>query len=783
MKAKVILALIMFVMFPELASAYTITGKVIDSKKEPMTGAGVVLYRDSATIVESAMADVNGRFALSCNIKGNLRVVMSMIGMVSSSIQFESSGNNIDLGVITLSESPTMLGEVEVVAQNVVEKGCNYLVYPSAKEIKQSSTSLDLLESLQYKLPGLQVNSSLGRVSIENGTAIFQINGRKVDFSRIQSLNNDNILRIEYSNVSDIRYGTNVMGVINYITKPTSQGGSVLLNTLLAKGFINANASVTYNYGKSEWTLDYGNSWRDLNKVYNKGYESFIGRSEAIKRENIATPSALNQLKNNLSLGYTYMYNPVTMFAVTLGGSILDRQDESNSQIRQSFGQEISDYLSSAVDNEDKFTPNIDVYFRRQVNKTSKIELNAYGNISSSDMDKALDYKSNENLYSQYSVTDNSSWRAGAEALYTKLYSRMEMKYGVNYYHNYAENTYTLNDHAPQISKQDNDNLYLHGSLSGKISNVTYSLGVGGRYYRTDNGDVEMNTFKLNGKATINYKVSSKWSVNYLFMLDPSMPSLSSQSDVVQRLDDISYSMGNPNLKASTYFRNRVYVRYATPMVNASFWASHSRNIDPIYSRYSLISDVSSPYYNMFMSQSVNAKHDDLVNFELQAGYTGIKNMMIYGVAGWDRYTFSGFGDVEPFENFYANVTASYAIKNWKLSGRLEIKPRYSLTGNMLKTPERCNAIILQYKWSDFWFTAGVLNPFSKRGVLYKSKELSTVHPTRNDFYLNSTANMVTIGITYRVNFGKKFNKAKQGLKNDGIDSGVEKKSKMELNF
>ena len=783
MKAKVILSLIMFALFPEIVSAYNIIGKVYNPQKEPMTGASVVLYKDTATIVGSAIVDTAGKFTLVSDVKGNVRVSVSMVGSITSNIQFEASGSNVDLGTVVLVESPAMLGEVEVVAQNVVEKGCNYMVYPTAKEIKQSSTSLDLLESLQYKLPGLQVNSSLGRVTIENGAAIFQINGRQVDFSRIQSLNNDNILRIEYSNVSDIRYGTNVMGVINYITKPTSQGGSILLNALLADGFTNVNVGGTYNYGKSEWTIDFGNAWRDFNKVYSVGNEMFVGRSAAIVRESLPIPSSVGILKNNLAVGYTYMYNPATMFAVTLRGTTLDNDDETNNEIRQTFGQDIEEYRSLSVTNNDNFTPSVDLYFRRQLNKTSKIELNAYGSLSSGNMENTLEYNSTNKNYTQSGVMDNSSWRTGLEGLYTKVYNGFETKYGMNYYHNYAENLYVENGGETQVSKQDNDNLYLHGSISGRFKKLTYSLGVGGRYYRTDNGSLTQNTFKLNGKATVNYKINKNWSVNYLFMLDPSMPSLSSQSDVIQRIDDISYSMGNPNLKASTYLRNRVFVRYATPKVNFSFWAAHSRNLNPIFNRYSYVSEVSSPYYNMFMSQSVNAKHDNLINFETQLGLTAVKNLMVYAVAGWDGYTFSGFGEISPFENFYANVTASYSIKNWKLAGRYEIKPRYSLTGNTMKTPERCNVIMLQYKWRDFWFTAGVFNPFSKRGVLYKTKELSDVHPTNNEFYIKNTANMVTIGVTYRVNLGKKFNKAKQGLKNDGIDSGVESKQKMQLNF
>lgn len=764
---------IIAMLLPQLAFAYSIEGRIIDSEKHPIEGANIVLSKDSANVVSTTTSDVNGKFIFSSiNKTGELKISVSMIGMKTSYIQFESKGQNVNLGNIRFEESPNMLNEVEVVAQNVIEKGCNYIVFPTAKELKHSSTSMALLEQLQHKLPGLEVNSSLGRITIENGTAIFLINGRQVSYSRIQSLNNDNILRIEYSNVSDIQYGTSVMGVINFITKPTSNGGSIMATTTASIGNTNVNVGGTFNYGKSEWAVDYGNSWRNYKKIFDTGTECYIGQSTRIVREMLPTPSHLKYMTNNLSIGYTYMHNSATMFAATLEGSTLDRNQEINNLVNQTIDNNTIKYNSYTRNENNSFNPNLDLYFCRVLNKTSKIEMNAYGLMTSGEYNRKLNFDI-PFTYSQNSNTDNTSWRAGSEILYTKIYKHFQTKYGVNYYHNYVDNDYSENGGDLQKSEQNNDNLYIHGSISGKVRQMTYSAGIGGRYYRTHNGDIGKSVFKLNSKVTLNYKISSKWSLNYLFMLDPSMPTLSTQSDVIQRIDDISYKVGNPNINPSTYFRNRIYVRYASQKINASLWLAHSRNLDPIYSQYTYISDASSPYYNKFLTQSQNAKYDDLLNAEFQFGYTGIKNFMVSAIVGWDRYTFSGFGNVKPFENFYANINATYAIKNFKLSGRYEIKPRYSLQGNILSTPERWNVIAAQYQWNDFWFTAGIVNPFTKRGGLYRTKELSDVRPVNNNYYIKDCANMITIGLTYRFNWGNKFKKGKQGLKNESIDTGI----------
>ena len=423
MKQKILL--ILALTFSQMAFAYTITGKVVDIEKEPLIGASVVIYKDSTTIT-TGITDENGKFMLRTDLNCDLRIKVTMISMKPSNIQFEGNGKNLDLGMIILREDSHMLNEVLVVAQNVVEKGSNYILIPTSKELKQSGTSIELLENMQYKLPGLQVNSTLNRITIENGGAIFQINGRNVDYSRIQSLSNDNILRIEYSNVSDIRYGTSIMGVINFITKPTSKGGSVLVNAMgLFGGSVNSNIGATFNYGKSEWTIDYGNAWKDFDKVYNTGTEMFVGRETPIIRELLPMPSSYKNLTNALSLGYTYIYNPATMFAITLGGNTKDLEQGTNSLTRQNDGQNISEYSSLSIDDNNSFSPNIDLYFRHQLNKTSRIEINAYGSTFSSDYTRTLDYASPSNAYSLNSDNDNSSWKAGGEILYTKSYSRI----------------------------------------------------------------------------------------------------------------------------------------------------------------------------------------------------------------------------------------------------------------------------------------------------------------------------------------------------------------------
>ena len=49
----------------------------------------------------------------------------------------------------------------------------------------------------------------------------------------------------------------------------------------------------------------------------------------------------------------------------------------------------------------------------------------------------------------------------------------------------------------------------------------------------------------------------------------------------------------------------------------------------------------------------------------------------------------------------------------------------------------------------------------------------SSVHPEYSDYYLKNFANLVSIGVRYSLNFGKRLRKGNRSTSSYGIDSGV----------
>ncbi|MDD2960797.1 MAG: hypothetical protein PHR45_01790 [Muribaculaceae bacterium] len=180
-------------------------------------------------------------------------------------------------------------------------------------KIDRSASAIDLLSNLQGSMPGLKVNTALQSYTIEGQQPVMMINGKRVSSDRIKSLNNNNILRIEYQNTPDIRYSSEASaGVINFIVKPDLQGGSVFLNinAPLNSTTINTNFRATWNYKKSEWSI--GNYFATSN-MYKSHYdisEQYISPNKTITQTGEGNNGNYNGWSNPVNLGYTYMYDP-----------------------------------------------------------------------------------------------------------------------------------------------------------------------------------------------------------------------------------------------------------------------------------------------------------------------------------------------------------------------------------------------------------------------------------------------------------------------------------------
>lgn len=770
--------LAMFFLLQSVCSyAYVIKGTIVSETEKPIRKA-VVIGRNSANKVNIGIeTDEFGQFA-SANVNDST-LLIEITKENYTPVYMSVTGTTdefIDLGTVKLKPYSVELGEVTVTAQSVIQKPDRYIIIPSVGEITQSSNGLSLLNNLQYKMPGLVVNETLQSVKVDDKIPVFKINGKPSSLTQFLSLDPQDVLRIEYQDNPDVRYGNRQ--VINMLLKPREDGGSITsnLSSAVTTGFLNGNIGANYHSKKSEWDLNYRVNWRDYDKREISSKSEFIGRDETISRNRIGIPSDFNYLSNELLLGYTYLYNPKTIFMAQLGMGFEDQKFDDDSWNIQTDNDEFLSYKNLTHRKIDFKSPNIDLFFRKQIDKTQYLEANVYGRYSAGDYgrDYVNVYDDVMNNDTTISLTQNKSWRVGFEFMYSKAFKQFTTNFGVQNYFNSARNEQIENGILAK-DKINQNRLLAYGQILGRISKLRYSLSANVVFnHSNNNSSYIVNAVRLKTNLNMNYPLSRYVTLNYLLMYDPSMPSISQQSNMVQTIDDISVRQGNPDLKPSEYLRNRLYIRYAYKKFTGSLWAAHSRTFNPIYYEYSYISDVSSPYYDKFMSKPINGKHDDLINMELNLSIQNLFGFAtLWGKFGWDNYNIN-VSNASYDNKLYASINGTFKFGDWLISANYEIVPRYSLSGNVFTSADRWNTISVQYHYKNWYFSATGVNLFTKRGSTYECLTISDVHPERYTQNIRSNANMLLLGVNYRFDFGKQHKKANRILNNGGVERGVD---------
>lgn len=757
--------------------AYIIKGVVVDEKGNPIRKAVVIGRNTIQQVVVGVETDQQGAFTTAEVKDSILSVEISKDGYTMIKINVSgTSGEVVNLGLIKLQTRVLNLGEVVVTAQSVIQKIDRYIVIPSRKELDQAANGLSLLSDMQYKMPGLSVNESLQTIKVDNATPILKINGKPTALSNILTLNPHRILRIEYHENPDVRYENR--RVINIILNPRGDGGTFITNlsTGINASFLNSSIGGGYYQKKSEWEFSYSTNWRNYDQRELNSTSSFIGRKSPVLRTRDGIPSDFRYWGNTLSLGYTYRYNSNTIFAMKVGLGLENQKMDEDTWNTQLYMGSLSNYQNLLYKQLKYNSPNIDLFFRKEIDKTQYVEANIYGRYSNGDY-----HRRHMNLYqnpglndSVLSLTTDLSWRIGADLMYSKTFKRIVTTLGIQNFYNKTDNVQTENGIIGKSSLSQN-RLSIYGQLQGRIKQLNYSFNAIGIYNHANNHLYKTDAVRMKANIVANYSLSKQFTLNYLLMLEPTLPSVSQQSTLVQRIDEMTFRQGNPNLKTSSYVRNRLYIRYADKRFTASLWASHSRTQAPIYYDYSYIDNVSSPYYDMFMSRPINGVHNDQFNLELNVAAQELWGIAtIWGNIGWNHFCINVNEKSFVKKRLYAAINGAFVFGNWLINAKFQIQPNYQLRGNMYSTDERWNTIKVQYKHNDWHFSLTGVNMFTKRGGFYDNIVFSEVHPENYTLSIRDNANMIMLGVSRKFDFGKKRTNTKRSLNNDGIEKGVD---------
>ena len=742
-------------------SARTITGKVLsDSDSTAVVGATCRLMSGNQ-FVNGMVTDPDGKFEISTDSKSTLTLEISMVGFSTTEIVI-APGKNVNVGNVYLSEGVALEG-VEVTARSMVDVKGRTVVFPSASDVKASTTAISLFQKLP--LAGLETNPINRTLSVDGGTPVILINGIPSSMNDINTLKPDEIAKIEFSRITPARYADRGnSGLISITLKKRDDGGQVYLwgRSALNAIFVDGNMKASYHQGPSQFTLFYHPQWRDYKDVYDNTVQSYIGNDFRVElEEHDRNPFSYNY--HNLGIKYDYSPNVHTVFSATFNATPNFSKGSTDAVTVDSYlGKYHVDKHYKTTD----FAPSLDLFFKRDFNERNSLELQLVGTLSSTDYRRSNKYIFNDGSLSDY-VMDVDSRRHSliSEISYAHQFSeKTSLSVGYQNTVSRSTNTYLTSDYKPVLTENNN---YVYARLGQQVGKVYLSLSTGAKMYWIRN-DVNKRHFVRNiSTARFSWSISRKWSLSGAFQYSPTIPSLSALTDYPQQQSPYLISNGNPNLKVSQNFFYQLNPSYQYKKFTASLLMGYSRVGDQVVSDLTYLGD------RVFLSQSVNAKDSWGLGSRLSLKLSDIHGFGANVSLGLEHYETQGETWSHHLTTFSANFTIWWNKGPFTVSYWRTIPGKY-LNGNIVGQQEDGDVLSVEYKPNKHWTVeAGWWYLFDKKGSKYPSWGYNPVNPYYRERYIKNNGNMVVVSVSYSTDFGTIFRTTRRSLNNSDNGSSL----------
>lgn len=740
-------------------SARTISGVVYsDGDSTSVVGASCRLF-SGGNFIGGIATDGRGAFELDTDIKSKLRLEVSMTGFNTAEIMIDKSGD-VKVGDVYITEG-VALDEVTVTAGQMTESRGRTILFPSASDVKASSTAISLFQKLP--LAGLQANPVNRTLTVDGGTPVILINGVPSTIDDFNALPPKDIARIEFSRMTPARYAdSGKSGFINITLKERNDGGQIYAwgRSAVNTAFVDANIRASYHQGPSQFSLIYVPSWRNYQKVYDNTAESYIGDDFRVDIEN-HDRNPFNYTYHNVQLKYDFTRDVNTLFSATFS---VTPSESGRRAIARSHDTYFGDYDNYNRTKSKDMAPSLDLFFKRNFNGKNTLEAQVVGTLSSSDYRRTNSYRYVDGTADDY-VMDVDSRRRSliSEICYSHEFSgQTSLSAGYQNTLSRSTNTYLTSDYKPVLTENNN---YVYVRLGQQIGNVYLSAATGAKLFWIKN-DMNKRRFVRNlSSAQLSWNIGSHWNIRGAFSYSPSIPSLTSLTDYPQQQTPYLISNGNPDLKLPENFTYQFSATYRTGKFSVSYMSAIASTSN------SLVDDVTYIGDRMFLSQSVNGRYRHVYQNDLTMKLSEIHGFGANLYLSLMHYESAGQTWKHHLTSFDASMSLWWSKGPFTVSYWRKLPGKY-LNGHYVGKDENGDALSLEYAPDKHW-TIGVdwMYMFDKKGTRYPAWNYSAVNPSYRERYIKNNGNMIVLSATYSADFGSIFRSSRRSLNNS--DNGT----------
>lgn len=674
------------------------------------------------------------------------------------------------------------LGEVTVSGSRVINKVDRKLILPTATQVANSTNGYELLKHIS--LPGILVNTAENSVtSLLGGGVQLRINDITATTQDILSLLPDEVVRVEYIDKPGVRYDDpNLRAVINYVVKRRYTGyvGGVDVNQSFVTGMNNSNAYFKYNHKRSEFSVNYGFSYRGYDHVRQDQQTTYIYPDLSEHNVNyIGYETPFMYTTNDVQLGYSLCEPDKYNLNVRLTYGDQNVPYRGNNQLEQEAGRPDL-YLYNKISNLTQY-PSIDVYYSLNMKHDQKLEANVVGTYINDNYNYGLktylfDTSPGQSTtaapQSDYSYgTEGNKYSLIGEAIYSRTISKIALSAGAKYTFSRTNNVYTGYTNVNDVLKTND--IYAFAQVAGTLKPIDYVVGVGASRVSTRQGADGYNKVIFRPKLTLSANVAKNVTLSYTGSIAPHAPALSQLSDIRQQSSDLDVYSGNPDLQPYYEFSNMLQGNWNTKAFTFTLYGGYDYYHNPIMS--SITHDEQADGSYLFITRPNNQKGFSEIDAAGILNIHAIRDVLEITLYGqYKRFMSHGLDYLHHYNSFHGGGVVDLTLGKWNVYYMFVTAPK-DAWGESISCGERASNLSVQYSWKDFKFSLGYYLLGYAQGIVYTGDTNSQFYKSKVSRHFPDNGNNINFTISYHFSHGRKYNAGSRSLNNSDNDSGIKK--------
>lgn len=659
-------------------------------------------------------------------------------------------------------EQTVTLDEVIVKGAKVVSKVDGQIIYPTDAQKSASNNGYSLLQKLS--LPNLRIDNVTHSISVidNRGGVQVRINGINVGKEEMLALDPKLIGKVDFIDNPGVRYGEDIAYVINIITKRNDTGYTLGtdVTSLLTSWRGNGMVYGKWNSGKSEFSASYdlsGNKTKELEVKETTDYTLNDGSIQTIGRNDVET--LRKRLAHDVKLTYNYADSTAYVIQVSLSDNI--GNEPGNYSVKDVVDGDVhqtATYRNSHRSN----SPVLNLYLFRQLKPRQSITANVVGTYINTNTNNYFD----EGAPYQYDVKGRTA-SALTEVIYENRLKPFILSAGLNHRYKYTKNDY-IGD-ASALTEMNLHNLYAFSEIKGTLKYFRYVLGLGASYIHYSQNKHNYNLWTFRPIAMLSYSFLRGMNLRYSFELKDRASRIAMINDATIKTNSMEMTKGNPNLKPTRDIDQSLRLSY-----NNQRWSTYIEGF------YRYCNKPNMAYYvrtsdDKFIYTQINQKEIDLLRFSVYVSCWILPEKLQASAYGGMQRCFNYGNDYSHFHTswFYVGSVTAY-LGNFILQGYIDNGHRF-LEGEKKGYNGAYSTIQASYQHKDWQISLSWSNPFVNK---YKSSEAEILNSNLHKLttvYDRASGNQVSIGVSWRMSRGKKYQSADRKISLKDTDDGIMK--------